>query len=143
MRVGVVYEVIPDFECLICGHIWTAIVESDQIVWPDGKVDIRYADRLECPSCHKMTLVQRDKVSMLNKILNEFPNYPFMKVQGLDDAIIGLDEDTMRLVYSIKKSVDILMKDGDDEESAIDHLYNEIIGDIEYGKSAIWVTDNL
>lgn len=143
MRVGVVYEVIPDSECLICGHIWTAIIESDQIVWPDGNVDIKYVEKIECPACHRMTLVQREKMSILNKILKEFPNYPFMKVQGLDDAIIGLDEDSMRLVYSIKKSIDILIKSGEDEESVIDTLYNDIIGMPPTKGFAIWVTDNL
>jgi len=143
MRVGVVYEVIPHAECLICGHKWVAIIESDQIVWPDGKVDIKYVDNVECPSCHKMTRVDRDNRSMVKRIVDEFPDEKLIKVNKFDAALIGIDEESMRLVYSIKKCLEILIKEGLDEESAIEHLYFDIIGDNIGIPYPIWVTDNI
>ena len=143
MRVGVVYEVVPHAECLICGHKWVAIIESNQIVWPDGKIDIKYVDRVECPSCHKMTTVRREGDKMLKKIIDEFPNEDIVRVKRFDEAIVGIDEDSMRLVYSIKKCLEILMKEGLDEESAVEHLYFDIIGDNVGDPYPIWMTDNL
>jgi len=143
MRVGVVYEVVPHAECLICGHKWVAIIESDQIVWPDGKVDIKYVDRVECPSCHKMTTVKRDTDKMLKKIIEEFPEEKIIRVNKFDEAIIGIDEESMRLVYSIAKCIKILMKEGLDEETAYGHLYFDVIGENFGAPYPIWVTDNL
>lgn len=44
----------------------------------------------------------------------DFCDKPFLRADGFDDAIIGICEDfnkPTRLVYSIRKCIDILMKD--------------------------------
>jgi len=44
---------------------------------------------------------------------------------GLDDAIIGFEPSLWRVVYSRTKCIDICIKDGMDEEEAIEYLeYN-------------------
>lgn len=44
---------------------------------------------------------------------------------GLDDAIIGFDDDNHRVVYSKQKCVEVLVSEGETEEDAISYLeYN-------------------
>ena len=81
---------------------------------------------------------------MLEKILNWFPEDDLLRVDGFDDAIIGIDVDDMRLIYSVSKCVDILSKDMDEEEALqffhhdVKSKYLSIIP-----KCPIWSTDDL
>jgi hypothetical protein len=50
------------------------------------------------------------KNPLLEKIKNAYADETIYKADGLDEAIIGIDEDTMRLIYSCKKAVNILTK---------------------------------
>jgi hypothetical protein len=47
-----------------------------------------------------------------NDIADWYPEETFLFADGLDDAIIGVDTETMRVVYSVKKCVKCLMKNG-------------------------------
>jgi hypothetical protein len=78
---------------------------------------------------------------MINKIIDNYEDETFLKADGFDDAIIGVDEATMRLIYSVKKCIEILTKDMS-EENAIEYFYFNVsscyIGD----KTPIWCVDN-
>lgn len=50
-----------------------------------------------------------NKMDILSKILNEFPDEGYLKVDGFDKALIGISSDGA-LVYSIDKIVEILVK---------------------------------
>ena len=54
---------------------------------------------------------------MLDKIVEWFPEDEFLIADGFNDAIIGVDSNTMRLIYSVSKCIDILSKDMDEEEA--------------------------
>jgi hypothetical protein len=78
----------------------------------------------------------------LNNILDKYNDFDFVKVDGFDDAIIDVEENTMRLVYSISKCVDIIMaEEGMYEEEALnffdDEYRNKYLGDL----TPIWVND--
>jgi hypothetical protein len=47
----------------------------------------------------------------LESILENYPDETFLKADGFDDAIIGFDEHSLRLIYSMSKCLDILMED--------------------------------
>ena len=47
---------------------------------------------------------------ILDHILESHPEETFMKADLLDEAIIGLDESTMRLIYSQAKVIEILIR---------------------------------
>ena len=49
------------------------------------------------------------KMDILSKILKEFPDDGYLKVDGFDNALIGISSNGA-LVYSIDKIVEILMK---------------------------------
>ena len=48
---------------------------------------------------------------MLDKIIEWFPEEELLKADGLDEAIIGIDDLTMRLIYSVSKCIEILSKE--------------------------------
>lgn len=65
--------------------------------------------------------------SIINKILDSYPDEIFIQADGFDDAIIGLDEEIFRLIYSTEKCLEILRKSmGRDE--AIEFFYFNVAG---------------
>ena len=40
---------------------------------------------------------------MIEKIVEAYYDEDFLKADGFDEAVIGVDEDTMRLIYSVSK----------------------------------------
>jgi hypothetical protein len=43
---------------------------------------------------------------MLDKIITHFPDESFLKADGFNEAIIGFDSKSMRLIYSIEKCLE-------------------------------------
>ena len=61
---------------------------------------------------------------MLEKLVEVYEGQELLKADGFDDAIIGIDEHSMRLIYSVAKCIEILKEDMDTEE-ALDYFgYN-------------------
>ena len=67
---------------------------------------------------------------MLEEILEYYPGEEILKADGFDDAIIGIDWDSLRLIYSVKKCINILAEHMSEEE-AIEYF--------EYNVSSAWV----
>ena len=80
-------------------------------------------------------------MNMLNEIFDLFEDEQFLIADGLDDAVIGLDESTMRLIYSTSKSIQILMENGLNPEDAIEFFEYNIKGAYMGEKTPIWCFD--
>ena len=79
---------------------------------------------------------------MLEIIMEQNPEDEFLKADGLDEAIIGYDDQTGRLIYSMSKIIDILIiDDGMTEEDALEHYYYNIHGGYVGEKTPIWCCD--
>ena len=79
---------------------------------------------------------------MLDKIVEWFPEDEFLIADGFNDAIIGVDSDSMRLIYSVTKCVEILSKDMSEEE-AVEYFDYNVRGSYVGEKTPIWCIDNL
>ena len=79
---------------------------------------------------------------MIDKILEWFPEDELLIADGFDGAIIGIDENSMRLIYSVSKCIDILCEDMDEEE-AVEYFDFNVRGSYVGEKTPIWCTDNL
>lgn len=80
---------------------------------------------------------------LLEEIIEAYPDETFLKADGLDEAIIGVDQDSCRLIYSINKCLDILMKGYDvDYEEAIEYFNFNVSGAYMGEKTPIWCEDN-
>lgn len=65
----------------------------------------------------------------------------FLIADGFDDAIIGVDESSMRLIYSVSKCISVLktyMKEND----AIEYFEFNVKGSYVGEKTPIWCEDN-
>ena len=64
-------------------------------------------------------------MSMLQQILDNFPDEQFVILDGLDNAVIGVDQNAERLVYSINNIVDCFVEQGMEPDEAIEYYeYN-------------------
>lgn len=78
---------------------------------------------------------------MLESILEHYPDDEFLKADGFDEAIIGLDEKKMRLIYSVSKCLDILIKEGLDQDDAMEFFDFNVSGAYVGEKTPIWCYD--
>ena len=79
---------------------------------------------------------------MIDKIVEWFPENEVLVADGFEDAIIGIDSNSMRLIYSVSKCIEILSKDMDEEE-AVEYFDFNVRGSYVGEKTPIWCTDNL
>lgn len=79
----------------------------------------------------------------LDEIIDKYPDYTFVIADGFNDAIVGVDEGTMRLIYSVSRCIDILVKDHwMDYGDAADYFYYNVAGSYVGEQTPIWMDDN-
>lgn len=79
---------------------------------------------------------------ILDQIVENYPDEEILKADGLDDAILGIEENSMKLVYSKSKVIEILMSEDMTEEDALEHYYYNIVGVYVGEKTPIFVEDS-
>lgn len=77
---------------------------------------------------------------MIDQLTEKYSDHELLKAEGFDDAIIGIDEDSMRLIYSVKKCIEILCADMD-ESDAEEHFDYNVRGSYVGEKTPIWCED--
>ena len=77
---------------------------------------------------------------MIDSIIEKYPDESFLKADGFDEAIIGVDNKSMRLVYSVSKCIEILCRDMN-EEDAIEYFEYNVSGAYMGEKTPIWCDD--
>lgn len=77
---------------------------------------------------------------MLEEILENYSDETFLKADGFDEAIIGVDESSMRLIYSTSKCIEILMRDMS-QTDAIEYFNFNVSGAYMGEKTPIWCFD--
>jgi hypothetical protein len=78
---------------------------------------------------------------MLEGIVEYFQDEEILKADGFDDAVIGIDTGTMRLIYSVTRCVEILIVDGMDMNEAIEYFDFNVRGSYVGEKTPIWCDD--
>jgi hypothetical protein len=78
-----------------------------------------------------------------DRIVNAYPDDTFMFALGFDEAIIGVEQFTLKVVYSEKKCIDILKQKGLDPKVASDHFEFNIKSAYMGDKTPIFVDDIL
>lgn len=79
---------------------------------------------------------------MVAEILEKYPDEEFLLADGFNEAVLGVDEKSMRLIYSISKCIKILMEDMS-EEDAFEYFYYNVSGAYMGEKTPIWCDDIL
>lgn len=78
---------------------------------------------------------------MLDIIIEQYQDEEILIADGFDDAVIGIDEKSMRLIYSVEKCIEILMKQGMDMTEAIEYFEYNVSGSYVGEKTPIWCED--
>lgn len=80
---------------------------------------------------------------MLEEILEYYPDETFLKADGFDDAVIGVEiAEPMRLVYSVKKVIETLITEDEMSlEDALEHFEYNIRGSYVGEQTPIWCDD--
>lgn len=76
----------------------------------------------------------------LNELYGMYPDENFLRIEGFDDAVIGVEEMTKRLVYSKSKIMRQLIRSMD-YESAMQHFDCNIQGALDAENMPIIVND--
>ena len=80
---------------------------------------------------------------MIDQLIDLYPEEELLIADGFNGAIIGIDEKSMRLIYSVKKCIEILIVDQLlTEEEAIEHFEFNVAGSYMGEKTPIWCYDN-
>ena len=78
---------------------------------------------------------------MIDRIIEQYYEEEFLKADGFDEAIIGIEQNEMRLIYSVSKCLKILGKEMS-ETDAIEHFTYNVSGGYVGEKTPIWCWDN-
>lgn len=79
---------------------------------------------------------------MLQEILERYCDEDILKADGLDRAVIGIDPVSMRLIYSTKKTIRELCKQGMTRSEAIEFFDYNVAGAYMGEKTPIWMDDD-
>lgn len=66
-------------------------------------------------------------MTKLEQILENHPDENVVIADGFDSAILGIQEESMRVIYSVRLIIKILKKRMTEEE-AIEYLYFNVLG---------------
>ena len=78
---------------------------------------------------------------MIEQITEQYYEEEFLTADGFDDAIIGVEETSMRLIYSVSKCLKILEQDMT-ELDAMEYFTFNVSGAYVGKKTPIWCWDN-
>ena len=79
---------------------------------------------------------------ILNNIVDRYTEEEILIADGLDKAIIGIDEYSMRLIYSYTKIIQVLMEDDMTREDAIEYFQYNIQSAYVGEKTPIYCMDD-
>lgn len=81
--------------------------------------------------------------SLLARMINDNPDSQFLIADGFDEAVIGYDYQTERLIYSYNKCLDILMQDETmSYEDAVEWMGYNVMDSYVGDKTPIWCINN-
>ena len=73
--------------------------------------------------------------------MENYPDVDFLKADGFDEAIIGIEESSYRLIYSVEKCIDILEKQGMSIDEAVEYFEYNVSGSYFGEQTPIWCYD--
>jgi hypothetical protein len=81
------------------------------------------------------------KKDMLEIIIENYQDEEILKADGFDNAVIGIDTNSMRLIYSVQKCIEVLREEGMDEIDAVEYFEYNVLGAYVGEKTPIWCND--
>jgi len=83
-------------------------------------------------------------MGVLNNIIDYYQEEEILKADGFDEAVIGIEEGSMRLIYSVSRCIEILVvRDEMSLEESLDYFNYNVSGSYVGEKTPIWCQDML
>ena len=77
---------------------------------------------------------------LLNAIIENYYDEELLIADGFNEAVIGIDPNSLRIIYSMKKCIEILMRSMSEEE-AIEYFNFNVLGAYVGEKTPIFCDD--
>ena len=78
----------------------------------------------------------------LQGVIDRYPDMEFLVADGYDEAVLGVDGKTYRLIYSVDKVLSILCEQGMTWEEAREFFDFNVAGAYVGEKTPIWCEDS-
>jgi hypothetical protein len=80
-------------------------------------------------------------MKVLEALIAIYPDEDLLIVNGFDEAVLGIEENTMRIIYSVSKCLEIIEAMGMPEQEALEHFYYNVQGSYIGEKTPIFCFD--
>jgi hypothetical protein len=80
-------------------------------------------------------------MKILEALIEIYPDEELLIADGFDEAILGIEENTMRVIYSVSKCLEIIEAEGMPEQEALEHFYYNVHGSYVGEKTPIFCFD--
>jgi len=80
-------------------------------------------------------------MKILESLIEIYPDEELLIADGFDEAIMGIEKDTMRVIYSVTKCLEIIEAQGMPEQEALEHFYFNVQGSYVGEKTPIFCFD--
>ena len=80
-------------------------------------------------------------MKILESLIEIYPDEELLIADGFEEAVIGIEENTMRIIYSVSKCLEIIEANGMPEEEALEHFYFNVHGSYVGDKTPIFCFD--
>jgi hypothetical protein len=77
----------------------------------------------------------------LEALIKIYPDEELLIANGFDEAILGIKENTMRIIYSVSKCLEIIEAMGIPEQEPLEHFYFNVHGSYVGEKTPIFCFD--
>jgi len=80
-----------------------------------------------------------ERKNKIDLLLEQYSDLELLKADGFDDAIIGIDLSSERIVYDVDMMTNILISDGMEELDAIEYLEYNVLNAYVGEKTPIYI----
>jgi len=80
-------------------------------------------------------------MKILEALIEIYPDEDLLIADGFDEAVLGIEENTMRIIYSVSKCLEIIEAQGMPEQEALEHFYFNVQGSYVGEKTPIFCFD--
>ena len=79
----------------------------------------------------------------IEKLLEEYKTKNLIIIDGFENAILGVDEKSNKVIYSIDKCLQILLDQGMSSIEAVEYFDHEVVATYTGDKTPIWCDDTM
>jgi hypothetical protein len=80
-------------------------------------------------------------MKILDALIETYPDEDLLIAEGFNEAVLGIEENTMRVIYSVSKCLEIIEAMGMPEQEALEHFYYNVHGSYIGEKTPIFCFD--